>query len=144
MQGETPGGFERTRQLIVTFCGIALCLFTVVEMNFPSLQPQSALALFVMLGLVVCFLEFPAIKKFKGHVASRGLDLTLATMVVVACGYVIIQTEPWFGPKGWGWWADDLSLGNRAGAETRWDFVIGLIGLGLVFEATRRSIGWIV
>ena len=144
MQGETPGGFERTRQLIVTFCGIALCLFTVVEMNFPSLQPQSALALFVMLGLVICFLEFPAIKKFKGHVASRGLDLTLAAMVVVACGYVIIQTEPWFGPKGWAWWANDLSLGNRAGAETHWDFMIGLIGLGLVFEATRRSIGWIV
>ena len=77
MQGETPGGFERTRQLIVTFCGIALCLFTVVEMNFPSLQPQSALALFVMLGLVVCFLEFPAIKTVSYT------HLTLPTILLV-------------------------------------------------------------
>ena len=134
------GGFERTRQQIVTLCGIALCLFTVVEMNFPRLQPQSALALFVMLGLVVCFLEFPANKKLKDHVALRAVDIAMATIVIVSCGYVIIQTEPWFEPL----WQNGLSLGNRAGAETHSDFVIGLIGLVLVFEATRRSIGWIV
>ncbi|MAV36306.1 MAG: hypothetical protein CMJ59_12720, partial [Planctomycetaceae bacterium] len=134
------GGFERTRQQIVTLCGIALCLFTVVEMNFPRLQPQSALALFVMLGLVVCFLEFPANKKLKDHVALRAVDIAMATIVIVSCGYVIIQTEPWFEPL----WQNGLSLGNRAGAETQSDFVIGLIGLVVVFEATRRSIGWIV
>ena len=47
-------------------------------------------------------------------------------------------------------WPDDApftrptSLDNRGGVETNVDFVIGLMGLLLVLEATRRSIGWIV
>ncbi|MCA9165315.1 MAG: TRAP transporter large permease subunit, partial [Planctomycetales bacterium] len=52
----------------------------------------------------------------------------------------VVQTEPLFE----GWWALGQSLGNRAGIETTTDFVIGVIGLLLVLEATRRSIGWIV
>ena len=47
---------DRLRQSVVTVFGVALCLFTVLEMNYPRLQQQSALALFILMGLVICFL----------------------------------------------------------------------------------------
>jgi TRAP transporter 4TM/12TM fusion protein len=53
---------------------------------------------------------------------------------------VIVQTEPLFKSV----WAEGISLGNRAGIETTIDFVVGTVGLLLVIEATRRSIGWIL
>jgi TRAP transporter 4TM/12TM fusion protein len=41
-------------------------------------------------------------------------------------------------------WANGKSLANRAGASTSTDVAVGFVGLLLVLEATRRSIGWIV
>ena len=131
---------DRLRQIVVTVFGVALCLFTVIEINYPRLQPQSALALFIMMGLVICFLETPLHEKLKDWTPSRILDGVLALAVVVSCGYVVIQLEPSFSD----YWAGGESLGDRAGSETRWDIAIGAVGLLLVLESTRRSIGWIV
>ncbi len=41
-------------------------------------------------------------------------------------------------------WSDGFSLGNRAGSETTADYIVGVMGVLLVLEATRRSIGVIV
>ena len=43
------------KKSVVTILGIVLCLFTLFEVNYNTLQPQSALAVFVGLGLVLCF-----------------------------------------------------------------------------------------
>ena len=63
---------------------------------------------------------------------------------IAACGYVVLMTEPLF--HGWfpDLWPYGKSLGNRAGIEGPTDFVLGVVGLLLVLEATRRSIGWVV
>ena len=131
---------DRLRQYVVTVFGVALCLFTVLEMNYPRLQQQSALALFIMMGLVICFIESPVHEKFKDWKSLRIFDLLLALAVVVSCGYVVVQLEPAFRE----YWAGGESLGDRAGSETDWDIIVGAVGLLLVLEATRRSIGWIV
>ena len=131
---------DRLRQYVVTVFGVALCLFTVLEMNYPRLQQQSALALFIMMGLVICFIESPVHEKFKDWKSLRIFDLVLALAVVVSCGYVVVQLEPTFRE----YWAGGESLGDRAGSETDWDIIVGSVGLLLVLEATRRSIGWIV
>ena len=131
---------DRLRQGVVTVFGVALCLFTVLEMNYPRLQHQSALALFIMMGLVICFLVNPFHEKLAGWKSLRIVDAILALGVVLSCGYVVFQMEPMFQD----WWAGGESLGDRAGSETRTDVIIGAIGLLLVFESTRRSIGWIV
>lgn len=131
---------EQITKFLVTILGVVLCLFTLFEVNYNQLQPQSALAVFVMIGLVLCFLVFPIHPRLKDVKILRWMDLVLAAAVVVCCSYVILQTEPLFKSL----WAEGISLGNRAGIETTTDFVIGAIGLVLVIEATRRSIGWIV
>ena len=132
--------FNNVTGALVPVLSIILCLFTLAEVNFSYLQSQSALALFVMIGTVLCFLTTPVHPKLKDNQLLRWVDFGLAMVVVVCCGYVFVQSEDMFK----GMWSGGQSLANRAGAETNADFVIGLIGLILVFEATRRAIGWIV
>ena len=133
-------GFEKTKQSAVTFLGVFLCLFTLLAVNYNLLQPQSALAVFVGVGLMLCYLTFPLGRRFAKSRIFRWLDVVLAVLAALTCLYVIVQTEPLFSS----FWSDGFSLGNRAGSETTADYVVGVFGVLLVLEATRRSIGWIV
>ncbi len=90
-----------------------------------------------MLGLIVVFLRYPIHPRFANNRVFRFLDVVLIGGVIVCFGYVLSQTEPIFHP----FWLDGRSLGDRAGAELALDYVIGGIGLLLILEATRRSIG---
>ena len=114
-----------------------LCLFILAEVNYPQLAPQSELALFAMLGLIVVFLRYPIHPRFADNPVFQTLDVVFIGSVIACFGYVVVQTEPIFQ----GFWLDDKSLGDRAGAELPLDYIVGGIGLILVLEATRRSIG---
>lgn len=114
-----------------------LCLFILAEVNYPQLAPQSELALFAMFGLIVVFLRYPIHPRFKDNPVFQVLDAVLIGSVIFCFGYVVAQTEPIFQ----NFWLDGKSLGDRAGAELALDYVVGGIGLVLVLEATRRSIG---
>ena len=116
---------------------MVLCLFILAEVNYPQLAPQSELALFAMLGLIVVFLRSPIHSRFEGNPVFQVLDAVLIGSVIFCFGYVVVQTEPVFQS----FWLDGKSLGDRAGAELPLDYVVGGIGLVLVLEATRRSIG---
>jgi len=115
----------------------ALALFVIAEVNYPHLQPQSQLAIFAALGLVLCFGAFPAHPSLAGRRWARGTDLLLALLSAVCCLYVVLQTEPFFR----GLWLGGRPLGERAGAETTLDLLVGGVGLLLVVEGARRSLG---
>ena len=125
------------RQLITNVLGTWFCVFTLIEVNYPILAPQSRLAFFAMLGLVLCFLNVPAHPRLKDQPAGRALDILLTLFAALCCSYIVIQTDPIFKS----WWVDGRSLGNRAGFETTWDSTVGLVGLLLVIEAARRTLG---
>jgi TRAP transporter 4TM/12TM fusion protein len=156
---------ESFRKSLITLLGIVLCFYTILFVNYNVLQPQSALALFIMIGMVLCFLVQPSFKwleqpdgklkstdpeKWKRQNLWWNVDIAvrwiLAAGTAVCFLYIFVQTEPWFSA----WWPDSdpftrpTSLGNRSGDETQLDYWIGIAGLALVLEATRRSIGWIV
>ena len=57
--------FEPVRNRLIPVLSAVLCLYTLAEVNFPRLRPQSQLALFVMLGLVLCFLSIPARERWR-------------------------------------------------------------------------------
>ena len=126
------------RQLVTRVVGVGLCIFTLVEVNYPLMAPQSRLGLFALFGLVLCFLNVPTHPRLEAHPAARAFDMTLALFAIVCCGYIVVQTDPLFDS----FWVDGQSLGNRAGFETATDTVIGLLGLLVVIEAARRSLGW--
>jgi TRAP transporter 4TM/12TM fusion protein len=123
--------------LLLSVLAVAYCAFTLAEVNYPRLTPQSQLAIFAMLGLVLCFLYVPAHRALAGSRLAHSLDIVLACLAVVCCGYIVWQTEPAFA----GSWFTGRSLGNRAGYQTPLDTAVGVTGLLLVLESTRRSIG---
>jgi TRAP transporter 4TM/12TM fusion protein len=135
--GQTPATEPRWQGILVTVVGAALCAFTLSEVNYPRLSPQSQLAIFAMLGIVLCFLTNPLARRFQSHPLSRAADLALTALTVLTCGYFVVQTAPAFS----GFWINGQSLGNRAGSETALDFAVGGVLALLVLEATRRAIG---
>ena len=117
--------------------GVLLCAFTLVEVNYPLLAPQSRLAFFALVGLALCFLNVPIHPSLKDDPRARAGDIVLAVLAAACCGYIVVQTDPLFSA----WWVDGQMLGNRAGFETAFDTGIGLLGLLLVVEAARRALG---
>ena len=111
-----------------------LGLFILVEVNYPQLSPQAQLSVFALLGLSLVFLKYP----IHPNKSLQILDLFFVLAVVFCFGYVLTQTESLFQFS----WINGQSLGNRAGLEHALDHVVGLIGLILVLEATRRAIGF--
>ncbi|MDP1568719.1 MAG: TRAP transporter fused permease subunit [Vicinamibacterales bacterium] len=117
---------------------LAICAFTLAEVNYPRLSPQSQLAIFTGLGLLLCFLNVPAAPSLAASRAARAVDGLLALLTLACCGFIVWQTEPAFTSS----WLDGRSLGNRGGYETSTDIAVAIVGLGLVMEAARRTLGW--
>ena len=115
----------------------AMAVFTLAEVNYPLLRPQTQLAVFAMLGFLLCFRAFPTHPRWADRTWSVWTDRLLGALSAACCLWVIVQTEPTFEA----WWQNGRPLGERAGAETSADLVIGGIGLLLVLEAARRSLG---
>ena len=132
--GDETGG---PRQLVTRVLSVLLCLFTLAQVNYPQLSPQSQLAVFLLLGLVICFLNVPVHPTLQDHPVARAADILLALLAAGCCGWIIVQTEPLFESV----WQGGSSLGNRAGFETSTDILVGVVGLVLVIEAARRSLG---
>ena len=59
-----PTGYQRFKRDLGAVLGVVMCLFTLIEVNYPTLGPQAALAIFAMLGMVLCFLYFPLHPRF--------------------------------------------------------------------------------
>lgn len=123
--------------VLVRALSLLLAGFTLMEVNYPRLTPHAQLAIFAMLGLVIGFLTNPGRKAWRTGNPGRRLDWLLAAATAAVCLFVVVQTEPAFQ----GWWLTGRSLGNRAAFETAADTWVGIAGILLILEATRRTIG---
>ena len=128
---------EHIRRVLFRACAVILSVFILAEVNYPRLSPQAQLAIFAMLGLVLVFLKYPLHRRFEKVILFQILDFVFVLAVVICFGYILIQTEPVFKR----FWVDGQRLGDRAGMGTTTDYIIGLLGLLLVLEGTRRAIG---
>ena len=128
---------QSIRRILFGGCAALLSVFILAEVNYPRLSPQAQLAIFAMLGLVLVFLKYPIHRRFEEHTVFQALDFVFALAVVICFGYILVQTEPLFKR----FWVGGQQLGDRAGMGTTADYVIGLLGLLLVLEGTRRAIG---
>ncbi|MFT5123529.1 MAG: TRAP-type uncharacterized transport system fused permease subunit, partial [Verrucomicrobiales bacterium] len=127
-------GLQATYKVLAVF----LCVFTLFGVNTTILDQTPNLAIFSMLGLILVFIQRPFLLRAKENVAIRLVDVVLCLLVIFAFGYVCIQNEP----RTAAFWTGGSKLGDRAGSEVPMDFAVGLIGIILVLEATRRTIGW--
>ena len=115
--------FDRLIKKVVLVLGVLVCLYTLVAVNYAVLQPQSSLAIFVGIGLVLCYLEYPLDKRWKDVQWLRYVDVGLALLSAACFGYIFVQTEPWWIFQQF--WAGGESLGSRASQETTLDFGSG-------------------
>jgi len=106
-----------------------------LEVNYPQLTPQARLAGFALLGFLLIYLGNSGAEPKSWRLVS---DWVLALLSIGACSYVLVQSEPMLRR----WWLTGESLGGRAGAEQPLDIAVGVIGLVVVLEAARRTIGW--
>lgn len=154
--------FNQYRGFVYNALAVLLSLFVLVAVNFNLFDEQANLALFGLFGLLLVFLGKPLgrtqpkslvgdenekskpIERFWESLATklkiplRALDVLLIVATIVIFGYVFTQSETLLKS----FWVDGTLLGDRAGNEKTLDFVFAGIGLLLVLEATRRSIGW--
>jgi len=122
-----PRHDDSLRRWLIPAISGALSLYVLLEVNFSQLSPLRGLSLFASAGLVLAFLLFPTSSRWIGRIGSLVTDWALILLTVVCCGYLLVNAP---------------ELGQRAGIYKTPDLVIGGIGLALVIEATRRSIGW--
>ncbi|WP_338472198.1 TRAP transporter permease [Niallia sp. XMNu-256] len=122
-----------TRKLIgivgwIAFFGLlAFSLFQVYTSVFGVLTAQLQRSIHLGFALALIFLLFPARKKDRGKKHRVAwYDLIFAAASVVVGGY-------------WPLLIDQLV--NRVGRLTDTDFLIGLLAIVLVLEATRRTVG---
>lgn len=106
---------------------VALTVFVLLEANFSQLPQLKQMSLFVTAGLVLCFLQVPLHPRWRQVAWLRVVDYGLALLSLACCGYLLqVGSE----------------LGQRAALYTTTDQVVGAVGLGLILEAARRTVGW--
>ena len=131
MIAEVAGSLQiSARQLL----SILLTLFVLLEVNYPHLSPQSQLAVFAWIGFLLCF--WPQTAAQRPWQKTVGWIWSILSSLV--CGYIVTQTEPFLRSL----WSGTQSLGDRAGQEGWLEVTVGLLGVLVVLEVARRSIGW--
>jgi TRAP transporter 4TM/12TM fusion protein len=133
-----PERVQHRSNPVYSVLAATLCIFVLVAVNTTLFDQQPNLALFGMLGLTLIFIRRPLAERWRDVTFFKCLDWVLVAATVVTFGYVFVQSEKLFEPL----WVDDTMLGDRAGNEKTFEYVIALVGVVLVLEATRRAIGW--
>ena len=111
--------------IICAICILFSC-FQLYTAIFDVLDAHLQRTIHLCFGLVLIYLLYPARKSWSRK-KMNPLDAILAVLSVVATMYLVINYK---------------ELVTRAGMNTPTDIVIGVIGVLLVFEATRRTVGW--
>jgi len=116
--------------------GLLVALLLLKELNFPTLTPQTSLALFLALGLVWAFFLDPRIG--KQALGWRIAGWTLGALGILGCLRVgVMSDQAWLNVFGGG-----EVLGKRVGIEQPLDTATGLVIVVAVLEGSRRLVGW--
>jgi TRAP transporter 4TM/12TM fusion protein len=111
----------------IVFIGlIAFSIFQVYFSLFQVLPIQKLLSIHLGFALALIFLLFPARKKTKKKFSVAWYDLILSILSVGVGAYLPLMFD---------------TIVNRIGVMTTLDFTVGLLGILLVLEATRRAVG---
>jgi TRAP transporter 4TM/12TM fusion protein len=113
-------------QHLASVLAVGLSLYALYWVLF-VVQPQIYRASFLLVALVLTFLVYPVRRGASSTVSV--LDGTLVIVSVIALAWPIVDFDRFI---------------YRAATPTRADLVLGIVTIGLVLEATRRTVGWIL
>lgn len=110
---------------VVAAIAIAFSVFQLYTATFGVLDAQLQRGVHLGFGMALVFLLYPSRKSWSRH-KIHPLDLVLAVLGAAAPAYIILEYQ---------------HLVLRAGMVSDTDLAVGLIGILLVIEATRRVVG---
>jgi TRAP transporter 4TM/12TM fusion protein len=110
---------------VVSIIAIMFSLFQLYTAIFGVLDAHLQRAVHLGFGLTLVYLLYPSCKSWSRH-KIHPFDLVLAVLGAAAPAYVMIEYN---------------NLVLRAGTVTSIDMIVGVLGILLVIEATRRVVG---
>ena len=105
---------------------IVFAIFQLYTATFGVLDAHLQRAVHLAFGFVLIFLLYPARKSWS-RTSMHPLDIFFAVVSASSALYIVVNYQ-------------ELVL--RAGMNNETDFIVGLIGTFMVFEAARRVVGW--
>lgn len=109
--------------------GIILALFVLLTSSYLNMQEFYRNTIFLILVVVLGFFIYPVNKKKPGQKFSY-LDLGLAALGIISIGYITVTYT-------------NLHV-ERMSQATTLDYIFAVICIAVLFEITRRSIGWFI
>ena len=114
---------------IITSLAVAMSLYQLYTGGYQALPAQWQRGIHLGFGLVLIFLLFPPMKRFSENKIVFGLDIILAGLSFAITYYYLSTIEDMF---------------YRQGEPNTMDIIMSTCAVGLVLEATRRTIGWVM
>lgn len=111
--------------LINAIC-IVFAIFQLYTATFGILDAHLQRAIHLAFGFLLIFLLYPARKSWS-RTSMNPLDVLFALVGAASALYIVVNYQ-------------ELVL--RAGMNNETDFVVGVVGTLMVFEAARRVVGW--
>ncbi len=109
----------------VAALAIAFSIFQLYTATFGVLDAQLQRAVHLSFGLALVYLLYPSRKNWSRH-KIHWVDVGLAVLAAASPLYIILDYQ---------------NLVLRAGMVTQTDLIMGVLGIVLVIEATRRVVG---
>ena len=127
---ETKGAedsISRARSAIGKWVSICCSIFVIYSLATMALQELQLLSLFLAFSLAVGFVHYPLNPKRPGFLPLLVVDLILAVLGFSFAIYIYF---------------DYWEFIFRVGDPTNWDLFFSIISIVLIFELTRRVVGW--
>ncbi|MBW1800077.1 MAG: hypothetical protein JRJ85_05035, partial [Deltaproteobacteria bacterium] len=127
---ETKGAEEsiaKARSAIGKWVSICCSIFVIYALATMSMQDLQLLSLFLAFSLAVGFVHYPLNPKRPGSLPLLVVDLILAVLGFSFAIYIYF---------------DYWEFIFRVGDPTNWDMFFGIVSILLIFELTRRVVGW--
>ncbi|WP_293736432.1 TRAP transporter permease [uncultured Phascolarctobacterium sp.] len=112
-------------KIISAIC-ILFAIFQLYTATFGVLDAHLQRAIHLAFGFLLIFLLYPARKSWSRN-KMHPLDVAFALVGAASALYLVVNYQ-------------ELVL--RAGMNNETDFIVGLVGTLMVFEAARRVVGW--
>jgi TRAP transporter 4TM/12TM fusion protein len=115
------------RDFLGRWVGIGFSTFVIYSMMTLSFHEMQQLSIFLSFTLALVFIRYPLNRRVPDSVPFLIIDLVLALLAASFSIYIVI---------------DYWQFIFRVGIPTKFDVAFSCIAVVLVFEATRRTVGW--
>jgi len=122
--GESGSAF---RSVVGKWIAVCFSIFAIYSMATFSIQEMKQFSLFLAFTLSLTFIHHPLYPKKPGSRIFLFIDIALALSSFSIAAYI---------------WIDYWEFIFRVGIPTHLDIFFSILTLLLVFEATRRAVGW--